>query len=41
MLDARAKDFNTLYKTNFNFSEFYTKITTLRNLDRKNAADIA
>ena len=41
MLDARAKDFNNLYKTNFKFSEFYTKITTLRNLDRKNAADIA
>ena len=41
MLDARAKDFNNLYKTKFNFSEFYTKITTLRNLDSKNAADIA
>ena len=41
VLDARAKDFNNLYKTDFNFSNFYTKITTLRNMDAKNAANIA
>ena len=39
-LSERANEFNNLYKTHFDYSSFYTKITSLGHLDPGNAANI-
>ena len=39
-LEARAKDFNDIYRTSFDYSGFYSKIKTFNRLTSENAADI-
>ena len=39
-LEARAQEFNSIYRTSFNYSDFYSKLKTLNRLTTDNAADI-
>ena len=39
-LEARAKEFNDIYRTSFDYSGFYSKLKTFNRLTTDNAADI-
>lgn len=39
-LEARAKEFNDIYHTSFNYSDFYSKLKTFVRLEPGNAANI-
>lgn len=39
-LEARAKEFNDIYQTDFNYADFYSKLKTMQRLDPENAANI-
>jgi hypothetical protein len=39
-LEARAKEFNDIYHTSFNYSDFYSKLKTFVRLEPENATNI-